>query len=55
MGQGKDDRKSHTVISYVKSYVRITTCFIVVVLGAPIEFLAGGLLVAEILGVIEEW
>jgi hypothetical protein len=51
-------RKWHTYMSYIKSAVRIAACIIVLWV-APftdlISYLAFGFLIAEIIGIAEEW
>ena len=53
-------RKWHQIASYIKSGIRIFTCIVAV--GAlmvsnqiSIAILAGGLLIAEFVGIAEEW
>lgn len=51
-------RKWHTFMSYIKSAVRIAACVVVLWL-APftdlISYLALGFLIAEMIGIAEEW
>jgi len=53
MPEPVDVSKKHFYISMVKSIVRIAGCA-VVLFGGGIIWLAGGLLVAELLGIAEE-
>lgn len=46
--------KWHKRMSYIKSAVRIITCAITVFTGS-VAILALGLLIAEIIGIVEEW
>ena len=53
MAEPVDVSKKHFYISLVKSGVRIAGC-LSVLLGANIIWLAGGFLLAELLGIAEE-
>jgi|TARA_E500000081_G_C5877539_1_gene237663 hypothetical protein len=53
MPEPVDVSKKHFYISMVKSVVRIAGCA-AVLLGGGIIWLAGGLLIAELLGIAEE-
>jgi hypothetical protein len=49
-------RKWHTKLSYTKSFIRILSCFGVIIDRADgLYILALGLLLAEIIGITEEW
>lgn len=45
----------HTYWSYLKSAMRIFGCLAVIIFGMDIFVLAVSLLLAEIVGVVEEW
>lgn len=45
----------HTYWSYLKSALRLVGCMGVIVGGQGLLFLAGAFLLAEIVGVVEEW
>lgn len=51
-------RDWHTKLSYIKSAVRIASCILVLLLLPllhPVSILAGGFLLAELVGIAEEW
>lgn len=52
-------KKWHTRLSYIKSAVRIGACTGVIIIThatmLPVTILAAGLLVAELIGIAEEW
>jgi len=50
----KSYRAWHTGVSYMKSAVRILSCAIALY-DSSVYILATGLLIAELLGIVEEW
>lgn len=51
--QPKDPSKKHFYISLVKSAIRIAGCVVALLTGS-VMWLAGGFLIAELLGIAEE-
>ena len=51
--QPKDPSKKHVYISLVKSAIRIAGCVVALLTGS-VMWLAGGFLIAELLGIAEE-